>query len=265
MDKPPLIKELDLNVKIDSADVYQKQLKDLQDRFTKQQNATFHNSERVVILLEGWDAAGKGGAIRRMVEKLDPRSFRVHPIGKPNDLEARQHYLQRFWERLPPRGHIAIFDRSWYGRVLVERVEAFAKKDEWRRAYAEINDFEKQLSDDGVVIIKLLLHISQEEQLERFAERLDNPYKHWKLTDEDLRNREKASEYLAAYQDMLDSTHTEWAPWTLVAGEYKWHARLAVLETVVSTLEKRIKGEIPHFSAKEIRAVRKKLGLNDKG
>ena len=262
MDKPPRIEDLDLNVKLDSADFYQKQLKELQNRFTKQQNAIFHNHERVVILVEGWDAAGKGGAIRRMVEKLDPRSFRVHPIGKPNDTEAGQHYLQRFWERLPPRGHIAIFDRSWYGRVLVERVENFAKKDEWQRAYGEINDFEKQLSDDGVVVIKLLLHISQEEQLQRFAERLDNPNKHWKLTADDLRNRDRADDYLAAYQDMLDNTHTEWAPWTLIAGEYKWHARLAVLETVVSILERRVKGDVPRFSAKEIRAAKKTLGLS---
>ncbi len=254
--------DLDLSLKLDSAETYEQRLKTLQEKLSRLQNAIYHNGERAVIVLEGWDAAGKGGAIRRMVEKLDPRSCRVHPIGKPNPLEARQHYLQRFWQRLPPHGHIAIFDRSWYGRVLVERIEKFAKKAAWRRAYDEINEFEKQLHDDGMVIVKLMVHISQDEQLRRFAERLNNPRKHWKLTDEDLRNRSRAAEYLEAYQDMVDRTHSEWAPWTLIPGDHKWYARVAVLDTVASTLENRVKGDIPRFSDKEIRAAKKKLGLD---
>lgn len=256
--------DIDLRQHWDSEDDYEKQLKKLQTRMADLQTACYHNQERVIIVLEGWDASGKGGAIRRLREKLDPRSYRVYPIGAPDHDEQKEHYLQRFWNKLPPKGHIAIFDRSWYGRVLVERIEGFADKDAWQRGYGEINDFEKMLADDGVVVIKLLLHISQEEQLKRYAERLENPKKHWKLTPDDLRNRERAKDYQEAYEDMLEKTHKEHAPWYTIAAEYKWFARTAVLKTVCERLEKCIDTRIPAYSSEEIAETRRLLGLDQK-
>jgi len=185
----------------------------------------------------------------------------VHSIGKPSETELQQHYLQRFWTKLPPKGSIAIFDRSWYGRVLVERVEELASPAEWQRAYGEINDFERQLHDDGVVIIKLFLHISQDEQLKRYLERLNNPVKNWKLTAEDLRNRAKAEDYNSAFEDMLEKTSSHFAPWHLIPGNHKWYARTEVLQGVVDSLEKTIDTRIPRHSASEIRAAKKALGL----
>ncbi|HLS98749.1 MAG TPA: polyphosphate kinase [Porticoccaceae bacterium] len=258
----PKLSKVDLSLRLPDAETYQDRLKDLQTRLQRLQSACYHNRQRAVIVLEGWDAGGKGGAIRRMTEKLDPRSYRVHAIGAPNDQERDQHYLQRFWNKVPHHGHIAIFDRSWYGRVLVERVEGLADKNRWQQAYDEINEFERQLHDDGVVIVKLMLHISQEEQLRRFAERLDNPRKHWKLTPEDLRNRARAKEYREAYQDMLDRTHRPHAPWTLIAGDHKWHARTAALDAVVTALEAVIDPHLPRLTSSEIRDARKALGLD---
>lgn len=257
----PKLSKVDLSLRLPDADAYQTRLKDLQSRLQRLQSASYHNRHRAVIVFEGWDAAGKGGAIRRMTEKLDPRSYRVHAIGPPNDQERDQHYLQRFWSKIPHHGHLAIFDRSWYGRVLVERVEELADKAAWQRAYGEINAFEQQLHDDGVVIVKLMLHISQEEQLRRFAERLANPRKHWKLTPDDLRNRARADAYRAAFQDMLDRTHKPHARWTLIAGEHKWYARTAAVEAVVTALEGVIDPRLPKLSSREIQAARKALGL----
>lgn len=259
--KPPSLKSIDLDKRLADADEYQDRLKTLQGKLTLLQIACFHSHHRVVIVLEGWDASGKGGAIRRMTEKLDPRSYRVHSIGKPSETELQQHYLQRFWTKLPPKGSIAIFDRSWYGRVLVERVEELASPAEWQRAYGEINDFERQLHDDGVVIIKLFLHISQDEQLKRYLERLNNPVKNWKLTAEDLRNRAKAEDYNSAFEDMLEKTSSHFAPWHLIPGNHKWYARTEVLQGVVDSLEKTIDTRIPRHSASEIRAAKKALGL----
>lgn len=261
MSKPPSLKSIDLDKRLADAGEYQDKLKTLQTKLALLQTACFHNHHRVVIVLEGWDASGKGGAIRRMTEKLDPRSYRVHPIGKPSDTELQQHYLQRFWDKLPAKGNIAIFDRSWYGRVLVERVEELATVSEWQRAYGEISEFERQLHDDGVVIIKLFLHISQDEQLKRYLERLDNPLKNWKLTAEDLRNRARAEDYRSAFEDMLENTSSDFAPWHLIPGNHKWYARTEVFQRVVQTLEKTIDIQIPHHSASEIRAARKALGV----
>lgn len=261
MSKPPSLKSIDLDKRLTDATEYQDKLKTLQGKLALLQIACFHNHHRVVIVLEGWDAGGKGGAIRRMTEKLDARSYRVHPIGKPSDAELQQHYLQRFWDKLPSKGNIAIFDRSWYGRVLVERVEALATASEWQRAYGEISEFERQLHHDGVIIIKLFLHISQDEQLKRYMERLDNPLKNWKLTEEDLRNRARAEDYSSAFQDMLKKTSSDFAPWHLIPGNHKWYARTEALQVVVSTLEKSIDTRLPRHSPSEILAARKALGV----
>ena len=259
MSKTPILKGIDLDKHLADADEYQDKLKTLQGKLALLQIACFHNHHRVVIVLEGWDASGKGGAIRRMTEKLDPRSHRVHPIGKPSEAELQQHYLQRFWDKLPAKGNIAIFDRSWYGRVLVERVEELATTSEWQRAYGEIGNFERQLHDDGVIVIKLFLHISQDEQLKRYLERLNNPLKNWKLTPDDLRNRARADDYNSAFQDMLKKTSSNFAPWHLIPGNHKWYARTEVLQRVVETLENTIDTRIPCHSASEIRAAQKAL------
>jgi polyphosphate kinase 2 (PPK2 family) len=189
-----------------------------------------------VIVFEGWDAAGKGGAIKRITEKLDPRGYVVYPISAPQGEDKTRHYLYRFWRRLPERGQIAIFDRSWYGRVLVERVEGFAKEDEWKRAFKEINSFERQLIDFGAIVAKFWIHISREEQLRRFEERKAIGYKEWKLTDEDWRNREKWGRYESAVEEMLVKTSTRTAPWCLVEGNDKYWARTRVLSRLVEIL-----------------------------
>ena len=186
---------IDLCLRLEDENQYHQRLKAAQKNLAHLQKACYHNGHPVIILLEGWDASGKGGAIRRMTEKLDPRSCKVHPIAAPSPDEINEHYLQRFWRKIPPRGHIAIFDRSWYGRVLVERIEELVSREKWLRAYDEINNFEQLLTDDGFIVVKFFLHISQDEQRRRYLERLGNPEKHWKLTDEDLRNRLKAEDY----------------------------------------------------------------------
>ena len=189
------------------------------------------------VVMEGWDASGKGGAIKRLVAALDPRHVRVRQYGAPTRDELRHHWLHRFWPALPGWGGMAVLDRSWYGRVLVERVEGFATKPEWKRAFGEINDFEKMLADEGVVIVKLWLHISDEEQLARFESRRDDPLKSYKLTEEDWRNRGKRREYTRAIEDMLERTSTEWAPWHVVEGDSKRYARVKVIETVIAATE----------------------------
>ena len=189
------------------------------------------------VVLEGWDASGKGGAIKRLVAKLDPRHVRVKQYSAPTPDELRHRWLWRFWPALPGWGGMAILDRSWYGRVLVERIEGYASADEWRRAYGEINDFEKMLADEGAVLVKLWLHISDEEQLKRFEARRDDPLKAYKLTEEDWRNRAKRDAYCEAIEEMLERTGTEWAPWHLVEGDSKRFARVKVLETVIAAAE----------------------------
>ncbi len=190
----------------------------------------------VMIVFEGWDAAGKGGVIRRLTEKLDPRGFVVYSIAAPKGDEATHHYLWRFWSRLPETGQIAIFDRSWYGRVMVERIEGFCTEAEWKRAYREINDFERQLVDFGVVLFKFWLHIDKDEQLSRFESRANDKLRSWKLTDEDWRNREKWDVYQEAVNEMLLKTSTISAPWTIVEGNSKPYARIKILRTVVDKL-----------------------------
>jgi polyphosphate kinase 2 (PPK2 family) len=218
-------------------DEYEDQLKELQLRMLMIQRTLYRKRRRAVVALEGWDAAGKGGAIRRLTEKLDPRGFKVWPIGAPREEEQGRHYLWRFWQKLPVPGELAIFDRTWYGRVLVERVEGFAAKDEWRRAFDEINGFEKLLADDGCPVVKIFLHITKKEQLKRFRERQENPYKNWKIGPDDWRNRKRWGRYEKAIDDMFDRTDTGSAPWILIAANNKWYARTQVLENVVEALE----------------------------
>jgi polyphosphate kinase 2 (PPK2 family) len=189
------------------------------------------------VVLEGWDASGKGGAIKRLVASLDPRHVRVKQFAAPSRDELRHHWLWRFWPALPGWGGMAVLDRSWYGRVLVERVEGFASEDAWRRAYEEIRDYEHMLHAEGMVLVKLWLHVSDEEQLERFEARAKDPLKAWKLTDEDWRNRDKRAAYLEAVEDMVRETSTGVAPWTLVEADSKRYARVKVIETVISAAE----------------------------
>jgi AMP-polyphosphate phosphotransferase len=189
------------------------------------------------VLFEGWDAGGKGGAIKRLVGPLDARHVRVKQFAAPSPDEKRHHYLHRFVPALPGWGGMAVLDRTWYGRVLVERVEGFATEEQWRRAYREIDDFERMLADDGMIIVKLFLHISEDEQLKRFERRRQDPLKGWKLTDEDWRNREKRPAYEAALEEMFERTHTERAPWRIVPGNSKRYARVRVMQEVITAIE----------------------------
>ena len=192
----------------------------------------------LVVVFEGWDAGGKGGTIKRVTEKLDPRGYEVFPIAAPKGDDATHHYLWRFWRRLEPpeEKQVLIFDRSWYGRVMVERVEGFCTPAAWKRAYREINDFERQLTDFGMILVKFWIHISQEEQLRRFEARRETPYNAWKLTDEDWRNRARWDDYQQAVEEMLLKTSTVKAPWTIVEGNDKSYARIKALRTLVETV-----------------------------
>jgi polyphosphate kinase 2 (PPK2 family) len=192
----------------------------------------------VCVLFEGWDASGKGGAIKRLVRPFDLRHVRVAQFAAPTPDEKRHHYLQRFWPVLPGEGGMAILDRSWYGRVLVERVEGFATEEQWRRAYGEIAEMERSLVASGMVLVKFFMHISDEEQLERFEKRRDDPVKAWKLTEDDWENRAKRSQYLEAVEEMLVHTDREFAPWCLVEGDSKKYARVKVVETVIERVER---------------------------
>lgn len=214
-------------------DEYQKKIRELEHRI-------YVKRIPVIILYEGCDAAGKGGNIRRLVREMDPRGYEVVPISAPNDIELAHHYLWRFWNKIPKAGHITIFDRSWYGRVLVERVEGFCSKEQWQRAYREINETEAQFIDFGIVLIKFWLEISKDEQLKRFKERENTPHKRWKITKDDWRNRKNWNEYRLATDEMLFRTSTSNAPWTIVESNSKYYARIKVLETVIKSIEKHL-------------------------
>ena len=228
--------EVDLSPTMENK-LYKEKLKKLQRRLFELHNEIYLHRRPLIIVFEGWDAAGKGGAIKRLVGGLDPRGYEVIPISAPNEEERNKHYLWRFWSSLPKNGHIAIFDRSWYGRVMVERIEGFCSEQQWKRAYEEINYFERELHERGTIQIKFWLHISPEEQLKRFNERLANPEKNWKITEEDWRNREKWTQYETAVNDMLRYTNTDYSPWIIIPGNDKRYARLNVLENVISQLE----------------------------
>jgi AMP-polyphosphate phosphotransferase len=191
----------------------------------------------VLVLFEGWDASGKGGAIKRLVAPLDPRHVRVVQFAAPTHDEERHHFLWRFWSVLPGRGGMAVFDRSWYGRVLVERVDGLASREQWLRAYDEINNFERSLADEGTIIVKLWLHISEDEQLKRFEQRAADPLKAWKLTDDDWANRSKRDEYEQAVEDMFGRTDQPRAPWHVISADSKRYARVAVVRTVIEAIE----------------------------
>lgn len=233
----PKLAEIPLDKQVDEAE-YKEKLKGLQSRLGALHNRLYRKRVPVVIAYEGWDAAGKGGNIKRVTGALDPRGFEVHPIASPEPHEKARHYLWRFWTRLPKTGHIAIFDRSWYGRVMVERLEGFCSENDWRRAYNEINEFEKELADWGAVIIKFWVQIDKDTQLARFTERQNTPEKQWKITDEDWRNREKWDAYEEAVDEMLQKTSTAYAPWHILESVDKKYARLKALEIIIAALEK---------------------------
>ena len=240
MPKRLRLRDVDLSARLADEDEYKRRKKALQVRLLEIQQAYLLQGRRAVVVFEGFDAAGKGGAIHRITEALDPRNVKVWLIAAPGETERGQHYLQRFWTRLPQAGEIAIFDRSWYGRVLVERVEKPAEPDEWRRAYREINEFERLLTDDGIALVKLFLHVSPEEQLRRFRERVETPYKRWKITEADFRNRARRKDYVRAVDDMLAKTSTARAPWRVVASDHKWHSRVACMRSVADRLSRRV-------------------------
>jgi len=224
-----------------SKEHYEKELAKLQKEMVALQRRVRSSKKKMIILFEGPDAAGKGGAIERLTEKLNPKGFSVHPTKAPDRQESAQNYMERFFKVLPGPGEIAIFDRSWYGRVLVERVEGFASKKDWTRAYGEIHAIEKMWAADGIVICKIFLDISFEEQERRFTERENDPEKRWKLTKEDWRNREKWDEYRRAFQAMIQKTDSKHAPWFVIPGESKWFARVQVLKEVVKRGRKKIR------------------------
>jgi polyphosphate kinase 2 (PPK2 family) len=233
---------VDLSSKLDKED-YKIQLREAQIELNKLQIKIYKKGIPVLVLFEGWDSAGKGGAIKRLTDTLDPRSYKVNAFAAPTPEEARYHYLWRFWRHIPGKGTIGIFDRSWYGRVLVERIEGFASEAEWRGAYKEINEFEAQLTTAGYVIVKFWLHISLEEQLRRFEERKDNLFKQYKLTDEDWRNRDQWPLYSVAINQAVARTSTPAAPWTIVPGDNKQFARVYVLKTVIEA----VKAQLKHY------------------
>lgn len=239
--KMPKLAEISLDDKFIEEAEYKSQLKQLQGRLGELHNRIYRKRVPVIIAYEGWDAAGKGGNIKRITEALDPRGFEVFPIASPEPHEKARHYLWRFWTRLPKDGHVAVFDRTWYGRVMVERLEGFCSENDWRRAYNEMNEFEKELSDWGAVIIKFWVQIDKDTQLQRFTDRQNNPEKQWKITDEDWRNREKWDDYEKAVNEMLQKTSTAYAPWHILESVDKKYARIKALKIVIKELEKAVK------------------------
>ena len=238
----PKLADVDLSKSLDDVK-YKKELKKEQKCLADLHNRIYLKKIPVVIVYEGWDAAGKGGNIKRVSEALDPRGYEVVPIAAPNREEKGRHYLWRFWRNLPKDGHIAIFDRSWYGRVMVERIEGFCAEDDWRHAYREINEFERQLYDWGAIVIKFWLQIGQDEQLRRFTDRQNDPAKQWKITDEDWRNREKWPQYETAVNEMMQYTSTDFASWHIIEGNDKKYARVRTLKIINRMIEKRLSEE----------------------
>lgn len=219
---------------------YEADLLALQERLERIQTAHIIHGRSAIIVFEGWDASGKGGAISRLTMSWDHRYSDVWAISAPTEEERIRHFLWRFWKKLPGKGEISIFDRSWYGRVLVERVEGFCSDADWKRAYDEINEFEAQQRDNGATLVKLFMHVTQEEQDKRLRDRLEDPWKRWKTGEDDYRNRARRAEYLAAYHDMFERTDTRWAPWIVIDGNDKKAARIAVLSAVADALEKNV-------------------------
>ena len=232
-----ILDRVDLSLSL-TREEYDKELDKLQERLLNLEYRLYKARLPAVVMYEGWDAAGKGGNIRRLTRGLDPRGYEVIPIAAPTAEELSHHYLWRFWKHVPKAGHIAIFDRSWYGRVLVEPIEGFCTEAEWKRAYQEINEFERQLAEYGTVLVKFWLQIDREEQLRRFHDRQNTPAKQWKITDEDWRNREKWKQYGACVVEMLERTSTSYAPWTILEANCKLYARIKALRTVADAIER---------------------------
>jgi polyphosphate:AMP phosphotransferase len=235
-----VLSKVDLSKTI-GKDEYKEKLEEYQKEIRQLQYKLFRREIATVIVFEGWDAAGKGGAIKRVTANMDPRGYYVTPIAAPGAIDNSYNYLWRFWKEMPVKGMVAIFDRSWYGRLMVERVEGFAAEGEWRRAYREINEMEEQLINSGSIMLKFWLQIDKEEQLKRFEERRDNPLKNWKITDEDWRNREKWDKYEPAVNEMLFRTSTMYAPWTIVEANCKFYGRIKTLKTIADAMKGRLK------------------------
>ncbi|MBB5709238.1 polyphosphate kinase 2 family protein [Sphingomonas xinjiangensis] len=244
---------------------YKKKLKKLQDRLSRIHYAHIVHKRRAIILFEGWDAAGKGGIIQRLTAKWDPRYFEVWPIAAPTPEEKARHFLWRFWRRLPADHNIAIFDRSWYGRVLVERVEGYASEAEWQRGYTEINDFEAQQVADGTTLIKIFVHTTQQTQDQRLKDRIEHPWKRWKTGLDDFRNRARRAHYLDAMHDMFRHTDTEVAPWTVIDGNDKKAARIAALKAIADALETQVPMTPPLLDPQVVRVAEEALGTLDIG
>lgn len=237
-----VLAKADLNLSY-TKEEYKVKIKKLQKKMEKLHGELYRRRIPMVLGFEGWDAGGKGGAIKRLTEHMDPRGYVVHPTASPNDIERAHHYLWRFWNDMPKAGHVTIFDRTWYGRVMVERIEGFCTRQEWQRAYKEINAMERDLTDAGAIVLKFWLQIDKDEQERRFRARQQNPEKQWKITEEDWRNREKWDQYEEAVNEMLIRTSTPNAPWIVVEGNCKYYARVKVLETVVNAIESRLEEE----------------------
>lgn len=244
---------------------YDADLKLLQERLARIQSAYIVHGARAIIAFEGWDAAGKGGVISRLTGELDPRYFEVHPIAAPTAREAERHFLWRFWTRLPGKGDIEIFDRTWYGRVLVERVEGYATEAQWRQGYDEINAFEAQQREAGTLIVKLFLHVTQAEQDERLRKRLDHPWKRWKTGADDFRNRARRQDYLAAMHEMFARTDTASAPWRVIDANDKKAARIAALTHIADRLESAVSMTPPEIDAEIVALAKQAFGYTPAG
>lgn len=237
--RTPVLEGIDMTKTLDK-EQYKSELKINQEKLKMLEYEIYRKRIPVVLGFEGWDAGGKGGAIKRLCENLDPRGYQVHPTAAPSAEDLAHNWLWRFWKNVPKNGHIAIFDRTWYGRVMVEPIEGFCTAADYNRAFSEINTFERQLTDGGAVVIKFWMNITKEEQEKRFKEREDNPYKQWKITNEDWRNREKWNQYTVAVDRMLLKTSTEKAPWVIVEGNDKLYARIKVIKSVIEAIEKKL-------------------------
>jgi polyphosphate kinase 2 (PPK2 family) len=240
-------------------------LKTLQDRLERVQTAHIVHRKRSVVLFEGWDAAGKGGIIKRMTAMMDPRYYQVWPIAAPTEEERARHFLWRFWRRLPADRSLAIFDRSWYGRVLVERVEGYCGKAEWTRAYDEINDFEAQQAESGTAIVKLFVHVTQAEQDRQLAQRIDDPWKRWKTGADDYRNRSRRADYLDAMHAMFARTDSKAAPWHVIDGNNRKAARIAALTCIADALERHVPMTPPDADPAVAELAREAFGYRPRG
>ena len=234
-----MLEQVNLKLKV-SRKQYKKVLPDLQRRLYDLEKACWDEGVPSIVIFEGWDAAGKGSAITVLTERLDPRGFKLHPIRPPRTHEQQHPWLWRFWLKTPSRGEMAIFDQSWYGRVLRERVDQLIPKKEWRKAYRDILEFERMLADDGAVIVKFWLHIAKKEQAKRFRVIAKDPLESWRVTKEDWARHEQYDDYALAAEEMFERTESEWGPWTIVEATNRWHARKKVFDTLIAALEERL-------------------------